>query len=74
MKQFEQEEQITISLSKKYAEKFSYDIADVLCWWQGFKAGIKQGEDFGEDYTSICNDGIKAIREINIRIKDELRK
>lgn len=65
-------EKITIELDKKQAEQMIYDIADVLCWWQGFQAGCQMGEDYN-NYHSICSHGIEAIRRLNIKLKDEVR-
>lgn len=52
------------------AEKVCHDISDLLCWWEGFKMGLKINSE-STDYI-IAQNGINAIRELNINIKSKL--
>jgi hypothetical protein len=53
------------------AETAASDLADLLCWWEGYKMGLKAG---GVEHFIIAENGIEAARKINVDIKDQLRK
>ncbi len=60
---------VNIQIDK--AKHVTEDIADLLCWWEGFKMGLKTSDN---DHFIIAQNGIDAIRQLNLKIKDELNK
>lgn len=60
---------VTIEIDQ--ADNVSSDLADLLCWWQGFKLGLRFD---GTDEKLVADNGIEAAREINLKIRDQLRK
>lgn len=62
---------VTISIDD--AENVSSNLADLLCWWQGFKTGLKIDKDeFSKVDYSVAENGIKELQELNIKIKKQL--
>lgn len=60
---------VTIEIDQ--ADNVSSDLADLLYWWQGFKLGLRFD---GTDEKLVADNGIEAAREINLKIRDQLRK
>lgn len=61
---------ITIEIDK--AETVSHNLADLLCWWEGFKMGLKAGDN--TDHFMIAENGIEAARDLNCKIRDQINK
>lgn len=59
---------VTIEIDN--AENVSSDLADLLCWWQGFKYGLRLD---GTDEKPVAENGVEAARQLNLKIKDQLR-
>jgi hypothetical protein len=62
---------IPITLSISDAEVVRDNLADLLCWWQGFKAGMKAS---GNEDHYIAENGIEAARDLRLKIGDEISK
>ena len=60
-----------VVITIKDAEKVSHNIADLLCWWQGFNTAMKMNDEY---FNPIALNGIDEVRELNILIKDKLRE
>lgn len=48
------------------------NLADLLCWWNGFRTGIRLNslDDFHDH--KIAEDGIEMTRDLIIKIKDAI--
>lgn len=55
---------INVDLRRAEVERFSYAIADVLCWLSGFRAGSRGEVDLPP--------GWDALRDLNIKLKRRL--
>jgi len=53
------------------AELFSHNLSDLLCWWEGFKFGLKIS---GTDHFIVAEYGIEAIRKLNEQVKAEIQR
>ena len=62
------EKEVTITVPNAF--NLSQDLADLLCWWQGFKAGRKLENDCADSFEA--ENGVNAARKINILLKKEL--
>lgn len=52
------------------AHNVSAQLSDLLCWWEGFKMGLKaSGENPG---YIVAENGIETARELNIQIQQRL--
>lgn len=60
----------TIKIEIDNAESVSNDLSDLLCWWEGFKIGLKVGND--SSHFMVAENGVEAARSLNIKIKDQL--
>ncbi len=60
----------TITIEIENADSIQLDLADLLCWWDGFKAGIKSESGFGN--YPIADNGVQAAKILHCRIKDAL--
>lgn len=65
------EEDITITISKERAQRISHRFSDILCWSEGFKAGIRSMDEYSSNLNSF-NNGIVAIRDIQDLLKMKL--
>lgn len=61
---------IKISIEIEDAERFRDELADLLCWWEGFKMGLKVNPDSSQ--YIIADNGIDKVKELNIKIKDKI--
>lgn len=59
----------SINIQLNNADSISHDIADLLCWWEGFKMGLKLSDN---DHFIVAENGIERIKTINIKIKEQL--
>lgn len=59
---------VTIQIDQ--ADNVASDLADLLCWWEGFKIGLKSA---GVDHFIVAENGIEAARNLNVKIKDALK-
>lgn len=64
---------ITIEIPIEQAEQWRFRLADLTCWWQGFKTGIRTVEEF-QNVTTIPDSGIRVIRDINDILDRKLHK
>ena len=53
-----------IDLEREDVERFSYAIADVLCWLSGFRAASRGEVDMPPNWD--------ALRDLNIKLKRHL--
>jgi hypothetical protein len=59
---------VTIEINN--AQKVCDDLADLLCWWSGFKIGMKINSENCE--FIIAEHGIEAAKDLKIKISDRL--
>lgn len=64
-----------VTIEIKDAEAVAHDLADLICWWEGFKAGLKLGDPYGSDINPVANNGVEAARRlrslINYALNDQ---
>lgn len=65
------EQEITITISKERAERISHGFSDILCWSEGFKAGVRSIDEYAANLNPF-NQGINAIRDLQDMLKREL--
>ena len=59
-----------VNIDIEQADNVASDLADLLCWWEGFKIGLKSA---GVDHFIVAENGIEAARNLNVKIKDALK-
>jgi hypothetical protein len=57
---------VTLTLTRREAEAFSYALSDVLCWASGFRSAR---ENTGMDEGPL---GTNELRDLNIKLKGAL--
>jgi hypothetical protein len=67
----QQEEVIVITISKSRAQRISHNLSDILCWADGFKAGVRTLDEYS-NHLGPFNNGITSIRDIQDLIKYKL--
>lgn len=60
---------ITISITN--AELLSANFSDLLCWWEGFKMGLKLA---GIDGAIVADNGIESLQKLNGNLKQEIKR
>jgi len=59
----------TITITIENPEKIVHDLADLLCWWQGYKCGLKAAGPY-TDTEFVADNGIEAARKLSEKIKE----
>lgn len=59
---------VTVQMTERDAERFSYALSDILCWARGFQAA-RRGTDLDQDMPI----GVDEVRNLNIRLKEALQ-
>lgn len=61
---------MSVTIEIDNPESVSHDISDFLCWWEGFKIGLKTS---GIDHFMVAENGIKAALDLHLKIGDAIR-
>jgi hypothetical protein len=56
---------------RQEVQSLSSNLADLLCWFAGFKAGTRSIEEMSS-LLGIAENGINAARELNLKLKAKL--
>lgn len=60
---------ITITLTHEEAKRFSYGLADLLCWHRGFSAA-REGTDLDNNGPM----GVESARDLRLKILSQLER
>lgn len=55
--------QVVLEMTPEKAKKMSMYLADLLCWWQGFRAGTRSIDEYSQ-YLATPQYGIEAARDL----------
>ena len=62
----------TVTIEIENAESVTQDLADLFCWWEGFKMGLKLADPYGSDNSPVASNGVEAARQLRIKIGDAI--
>lgn len=62
----------TVNIEIENAESFAHDIADLTCWWEGFRMGLKLADPYVSDINPVAINGVEAARRLRSLINDAL--
>lgn len=68
-----EEEVIAFTMPKKWVQRISYGFSDLLCWSEGFKAGVRSIDEYGNNLSPF-HQGIRSVRDIQDILKRLLEK
>lgn len=61
-----------VTIEIENAESVVLDLADLFCWWEGFKMGLKLGDPYGREITPVASNGVEAARKLYFAIGDAI--
>lgn len=64
---------VQLEFTPEEARKLSHDLSNMLCWWQGFRAGIRTIDEFSS-IIGVADNGIKAAQTLNEKIKSKITR
>lgn len=62
-----------VSIVINDAVKFKHDLADLTCWFAGFKAGIETNPNNNID-LQLPSNGMEIVKKINYLLENEIYK
>ena len=62
-----------LTITIENPENVTSDLADLLCWYEGFRLGLSIGSN-SEIPEPVAWNGIEAARKLNLLIKNEINR